>query len=50
MTMFQTIGLEALASLTIKTLVDTLPDILLLDEGPAIRRRSTRGHRAWPRP
>ena len=33
----ETIGLEPVESLTITTLVDNVTDILLLDEGPAIR-------------
>src|SRR5450755_751402 len=36
-TEFETIGLEPVESLTITTLVDNVTDILLLDEGPAIR-------------
>jgi hypothetical protein len=50
MSEFETIGLEPVESLTITTLVDNVTDILLLDEGPAIRRRSTPEHRACPRP
>ena len=37
MTELETIGLEPVESLTITTLVDNVTDILLLDEGPAIR-------------
>lgn len=37
MTEFETIGLEPVESVTITTLVDNVTDILLLDEGPAIR-------------
>ena len=37
MSEFETIGLEPVESLTITTLVDNVTDILLLDEGPAIR-------------
>ena len=48
MTELQTIDLEAVASLTITTLVDNPTDILLLDEEPAIDRLA--GCRAWPRP
>jgi 7,8-dihydropterin-6-yl-methyl-4-(beta-D-ribofuranosyl)aminobenzene 5'-phosphate synthase len=36
-TEFETIGLEPVESLTITTLVDNVTDILLLDQGPAIR-------------
>jgi hypothetical protein len=39
-TEFETIGLEPVESLTITTLVDNVTDILLLDEGPAIRAAS----------
>ena len=37
MSEFEAIGLEPVESLTITTLVDNVTDILLLDEGPAIR-------------
>jgi len=37
MSEFETIGLEPVESLTITTLVDNVTDILLLDQGPAIR-------------
>jgi hypothetical protein len=47
MSEFETIGLEPVESLTITTLVDHVTDILLLDEGPAIR---TPVRRACPRP
>jgi hypothetical protein len=40
MSEFETIGLEPVESLTITTLVDNVTDILLLDEGPAIRPRA----------
>jgi hypothetical protein len=47
MSEFETIGLEPVESLTITTLVDNVTDILLLDEGPAIRAPiDSRGLRA----